>query len=148
MPQEPRGPPFSVQDSGEAVSCPGWHLDGRAIRGPDSLPDTPYRPSRSPVTRSWFFRRKTAHMHAPDPGYTPALHSSPDQERERRLELLVRRLPFRIQSAVRWLRRPDARWVRIPAGLLLMAASLLSILPIFGLWMLLVTVTTPCGRHT
>ena len=75
-------------------------------------------------------------MHAPDPGYEPASHSSPDQERERRLELLVRRLPFRIQSAVRWLRRPDARWVRIPAGLLLMAASLLSILPIFGLWML------------
>jgi hypothetical protein len=48
-------------------------------------------------------------MHAPDSGYEPASHSSPDQERERRLELLVRRLPFRIQSAVRWLRRPDAR---------------------------------------
>jgi hypothetical protein len=76
-------------------------------------------------------------MHAPDPGYTPALHSSPDQEREQRLELLIRRLPHRIQLAVRWLRQPDARWVRIPAGLLLMAASLLSILPIFGLWMLL-----------
>ena len=75
-------------------------------------------------------------MHAPDSGYEPASHSSPDQERERRLELLVRRLPFRIQSAVRWLRRPDARRVRIPAGLLLMVASLLSILPIFGLWML------------
>ena len=75
-------------------------------------------------------------MHAHDPGYQPAPDSSPDQERERRLELLVRRLPHRIQSAVRWLRRPAARWVRIPAGLLLMAASLLSILPIFGLWML------------
>ena len=75
-------------------------------------------------------------MHTQDPGDPPVPDSSPDQERERRLELLVRRLPDGIQSTVRWLHRPAARWVRIPAGLLLMAASLLSILPIFGLWML------------
>jgi hypothetical protein len=59
-----------------------------------------------------------------------------DQDREWRLELLVRRLPQRFQTVVRWLRRPAARWVRIPAGLLLIVASLFSILPIFGLWML------------
>jgi hypothetical protein len=59
-----------------------------------------------------------------------------DQDRERRLELLVRRLPQRLQTTVRWLRRPAARWVRIPAGLLLIVASLFSILPILGLWML------------
>jgi hypothetical protein len=59
-----------------------------------------------------------------------------DQDRERRLELLVRRLPQRLQAVVRWLRRPAARWVRIPAGLLLIVASLFSILPILGLWML------------
>jgi hypothetical protein len=59
-----------------------------------------------------------------------------DQDRERRLELLVRRLPQRLQGGVRWLRRPAARWVRIPAGLLLIVASLFSILPILGLWML------------
>jgi hypothetical protein len=59
-----------------------------------------------------------------------------DQDRERRLELLIRRLPRRLQAVVRWLRRPAARWVRIPAGLLLIVASLFSILPILGLWML------------
>ena len=66
-------------------------------------------------------------------------HSVPahgDRDRERRLELLVRRLPQRFQTVVRWLRRPAARWVRIPAGLLLIVASLFSILPFLGLWML------------
>lgn len=55
---------------------------------------------------------------------------------ERRLERLVGRLPRGVQRAVRWLRRPEARWLRMPAGVLLAAASLLSILPLFGLWML------------
>jgi hypothetical protein len=59
-----------------------------------------------------------------------------DQDRERRLDLLVRRLPQRLQAVVRGLRRPAARWIRIPAGLLLIVASLFSILPILGLWML------------
>lgn len=59
-----------------------------------------------------------------------------DQDRERRLELLVRRLPQRLQTVVRWLRRPVARRVRIPAGLLLIMASVFSVLPILGLWML------------
>jgi hypothetical protein len=53
-----------------------------------------------------------------------------------RLERLIDRLPRGMQRAVRWLRRPEARWLRIPAGVLLAAASLLSILPLFGLWML------------
>ena len=55
---------------------------------------------------------------------------------ERRLERLIGRLPQRAQATVRWLRRPEVRWLRIPAGVLLAAASLLSILPLFGLWML------------
>src|SRR5690348_8507268 len=62
--------------------------------------------------------------------------SSIDQERERRFGLLIRRLPRRLQAVVRWLRRPIARFVRIPAGLLLIVGGLLSILPVFGLWML------------
>jgi hypothetical protein len=61
---------------------------------------------------------------------------SEDHERERRLGLLVRRLPTRLQTGVRWLRRPSVRWVRIPVGLLLILGSVFSILPIFGLWML------------
>ena len=56
--------------------------------------------------------------------------------RERRVELLIQRLPPRLQAVVRSLRRPSARRVRIAVGLLLILGSLLSILPIFGLWML------------
>lgn len=59
-----------------------------------------------------------------------------DDARERRMELLIRRLPLRLQSAIHWLRKPSSRWARIPAGIVLMLGSLFSILPIFGLWML------------
>jgi hypothetical protein len=59
-----------------------------------------------------------------------------ESERERRLELLLRRLPQRAQHILRWLRQPSARWVRIPMGLLLMLGGVFSILPILGLWML------------
>ena len=59
-----------------------------------------------------------------------------DGLREERLQRLLRRLPDRIQRTVAWLRRPDARWVRIPVGVLLICGSILAILPVFGLWML------------
>jgi len=59
-----------------------------------------------------------------------------ERERERRLELLIRRLPEVVQNKVRWLLQPSARWVRIPAGLLLMVGGVFSILPVLGLWML------------
>jgi hypothetical protein len=57
-------------------------------------------------------------------------------DREGRLELLIRRLPQRLQGPVRWLRQPRARWLRIPAGLLLIVGGIFSILPVLGLWML------------
>lgn len=56
--------------------------------------------------------------------------------RERQIELLARRLPVRLQSPARWLRQPSSRWVRIPAGGLLVAGGILSILPVLGAWML------------
>lgn len=53
------------------------------------------------------------------------------------LERLLARVPSRaFRSAIRWLRRPSSRWVRIPAGVLLMVGGLLSILPFLGIWML------------
>jgi hypothetical protein len=56
--------------------------------------------------------------------------------RERRIEQLIDRLPNSWRSSARWLRRPSQRLLRICAGLLLIVGSFLSILPMFGLWML------------
>ena len=53
-----------------------------------------------------------------------------------RLERLINRLPKRIRSSVRFVRQPSCRWLRIPMGLLLTVGSVLSFLPIAGLWML------------
>jgi hypothetical protein len=66
----------------------------------------------------------------------PTCATNQDHDRERRLNLLVQRLPPRFQNPIRWLRRPSARWVRIPAGLLLSAGGVFAILPLLGLWML------------
>jgi hypothetical protein len=55
---------------------------------------------------------------------------------ERRMELLIRRLPTKFQPSIRRLRHPSARWARVAAGILLIGGSFLSILPVFGLWML------------
>ncbi|WP_407179502.1 hypothetical protein [Bradyrhizobium sp. STM 3562] len=53
-----------------------------------------------------------------------------------RLERLIDRLPPRAGAAVRFLRQPSSRWLRIPAGLLLILGGVLSFLPILGIWML------------
>jgi hypothetical protein len=58
------------------------------------------------------------------------------RQREQRLERLIGRLPRTMQPTVRWLRRPSSRWVRVPAGVLLIIGGLLSILPLLGIWML------------
>jgi hypothetical protein len=55
---------------------------------------------------------------------------------DKRLERLIDRLPRFLSSSVRWLRQPSLIWLRIPAGILLIAGGLLSFLPILGLWML------------
>lgn len=53
-----------------------------------------------------------------------------------RLNALIDRLPKRLRTAVQALRRGSARWLRISAGLLLIAGGILSFLPILGVWML------------
>src|SRR5215475_7384836 len=53
-----------------------------------------------------------------------------------RLDALIDRLPTRLRKAVRALRQPSGRWLRIPAGLLLIAGGVLAFLPILGVWML------------
>jgi hypothetical protein len=53
-----------------------------------------------------------------------------------RLAKLIDRLPTSFAATVRSLRQPSSRWLRIPAGLLLILGGLLSFLPILGIWML------------
>lgn len=39
---------------------------------------------------------------------------------------------------MRWLRKPSSRWIRIPIGLLLIAAGLVGVfLPVLGAWMVI-----------
>ena len=57
-------------------------------------------------------------------------------DHHRRLEVLIARLPGRFRAAALWLLRPESRWARLPAGVLLILGGCLAILPVFGLWML------------
>jgi hypothetical protein len=66
----------------------------------------------------------------------PPPHKTASQHHEQRIERLIGRLPERLQTIIRWLRRPGLRWVRVLAGLLFIAGAFLSILPLFGIWML------------
>jgi hypothetical protein len=55
---------------------------------------------------------------------------------DRRFDQLIDRLPRRFRSTVRWLRQPSSRWIRIPAGGLLICGGLFGFLPVLGFWML------------
>jgi hypothetical protein len=54
-------------------------------------------------------------------------------ELDRAFEELARETPGPVTRLLHWLRRPDRRWVRIPLGLVLVAASALWFLPILGI---------------
>jgi hypothetical protein len=49
---------------------------------------------------------------------------------------LENEVPGRVARILRSLRHPQSRWVRIPAGLLLVLGGIFSILPFLGIWML------------
>jgi len=70
------------------------------------------------------------------PVYAPPASRSDSPQHEHRLERLIDRLPSRFRTTVRWLRKPSSRWVRIPAGVLLIGGGLLGMLPLLGFWML------------
>src|SRR3981189_2545568 len=65
-----------------------------------------------------------------------AAHEAVAHCHDPRIDRLIDRLPNALQPAIRWLRRPSSRWVRIPAGVLLISGGLLSILPLLGIWRL------------
>jgi hypothetical protein len=53
-----------------------------------------------------------------------------------RLDQLISRLPGRVRSAIRFVRHPSRRWLRIPVGILLTFGGVLGFLPIMGFWMI------------
>jgi hypothetical protein len=53
-----------------------------------------------------------------------------------RVAHLLTKLPNRGRSAIEWLRHPPRRWPRLLAAVGLVTGGILSILPVFGLWML------------
>ena len=53
-----------------------------------------------------------------------------------RLERLIARLPRRLRSGIRRLRRPSAVWIRVPVGMLLIGGGAFGFLPLLGFWML------------
>jgi hypothetical protein len=59
-----------------------------------------------------------------------------DEEGRKKLnrayEGLERETPDRVSRAIRWLRDPGSRWVRLPLGLLLIAGGVFGFLPILG----------------
>jgi hypothetical protein len=69
-----------------------------------------------------------------DGAASPSKTASPHHDQ--RIEQLIGRLPERLQTIIRWLRRPGLGWVRVLAGLLFIAGAILSVLPVFGIWML------------
>jgi hypothetical protein len=49
---------------------------------------------------------------------------------------LEREVPDRATRAIRWLRNPKSRWLRLPLGILCIVASFFWFLPVLGLWFL------------
>lgn len=48
---------------------------------------------------------------------------------------LLQRMPDPVARRIRSLLQPKRRWIRLPAGLLLIAGGLLGFLPVLGFWM-------------
>lgn len=49
---------------------------------------------------------------------------------------LEKEVPDAVARALRWLRDPESRWIRLPLGILLILLSTLSFLPVIGLELL------------
>ena len=58
------------------------------------------------------------------------------QTLDRAYEGLEEEAPDRVARAIRWLRDPKARWIRIPLGVLFIIGSMLWFLPVVGIEML------------
>jgi len=54
------------------------------------------------------------------------------QELDRAYEGLEQEAPDRVARAIRWMRNPKAKWVRLPLGILLVVAGFFGFLPVLG----------------
>lgn len=54
----------------------------------------------------------------------------------RQFDRLQRRIPDFASRMLERIRRPEARWLRIPLGILLVLGGIFSFLPVLGIWML------------
>jgi hypothetical protein len=75
----------------------------------------------------------------PSPEDHPAMSDVPARAAgtdDWRMERLIDKLPPRIGSAVRHVRQPSARYLRVPAGIALTFGGLVGFLPVVGFWML------------
>jgi hypothetical protein len=59
-----------------------------------------------------------------------------DPQDDRKLEAafdgLEREVPDRVARAIRWLRDPQGRWVRLPLGIVLVVTGFFGFLPVIG----------------
>ena len=53
----------------------------------------------------------------------------------RQFDRIQRKVPFSARL-LEWLRRPGARLIRVPLGMLLVLGGIFSFLPVLGIWML------------
>lgn len=58
-----------------------------------------------------------------------------EQRLHRQLGRLENKLPDSVARITRLLRQPSLRWVRVPAGVVLILCGVLGFLPVLGLWM-------------
>lgn len=63
-------------------------------------------------------------------------HESGRAVLRRAFRRLEHEVPGKVARVLRSLRHPDSRWVRIPAGILLILGGIFAVLPFLGLWML------------
>jgi hypothetical protein len=59
-----------------------------------------------------------------------------NKELDEAFERLEKEVPDRVSRAIRWLRDPKARWIRLPLGVLFILGGLLWFLPVVGIEML------------
>lgn len=71
-----------------------------------------------------------------DQGAPSDREAKADRIIQRRFDRAERLLPGILAAWLAHLRKPSASWIRLPVGLLLIVGSVLSVLPVFGLWML------------